>query len=109
MITHRIPIPNSRNNVQWALSGDIHRIFPPRIQIIIDDACLRYPLLVFIGQDHVRITASVHVTGFQILGLHHLDREDISGRFANLLELGWCVLCNHIGTCVDVDLLLESI
>ncbi len=109
VITHCIPIPDRSNDIQRALCGDIDSIFPPRVEVVVDNARLCNPLLVLVSQDHVRIAATIHVAGFQVFCLHHFDCEDICSGFADFLELRWGVLCDYFGTCIDVDFALEPI
>lgn len=109
MITHCVPIPDCSNDIQGTLSGDVHRILPTGIKVIINDAGLCNSLLVFIGQDHVRVTSTIHIASLQIFGLHNFDSKDVGGGLANLFELWRSILCNDIRTSVDVDFTFKSV
>lgn len=76
MITKRIPIPYRGDDVQRTLCADVDCLIPSRIKVAIHDPCLCKTLLVLIAQNHVWVTESVHVTGFQVFSFDDLDGED---------------------------------
>ena len=103
MIANCIPIPSSSDDVERALCGDVNGIFPSWIQVIVDNACFRDPLLMLVRQDDIGIAASVHVAGFEIFRLHNLDREHIRGRPAHLQSLRGRMLRDNFCATIDID------
>ena len=75
VIAEYVPVPHSRYDVDWPGRHDIHRLVPSRIETLIDRACLRESLLVFVSEHDIRVTETVDVASLQVLGLDDFDGE----------------------------------
>lgn len=108
MIAESVPIPDSRDDVEWPIGRDIDRLVPSRIEVTVDNSSLRKTLLILIAKDDIRVAQAVHVAGFEILRLDDLNGED-EVVVAN--ALGWRrrVLLNYLSACVNSDLTFQLV
>lgn len=109
MVAHCIPVPYSGNDIERALSDDIYRFIPARIQVTVDYSGLGKTFLILIAEDYIRVARSIHITSLEVLRFHNLDRENIIGGFFLPLRDWRRMTLDHSSTSVNVHFVLELV
>lgn len=109
VVSHGVPVPDSSDDIQWALRCDIYRLIPPWVQVAVNDPCLGQAFLILVTEHNVRIAVTANIASFEILCLDDLDSKDVVVNL--LLALGdrRCMPLNDSCTRIHIDLVLQFV
>ena len=109
VVSHRVPVPDRSDDVQWALGRNIHRFIPPRVQVAIYNPRLGQAFLIFITKNDVGIAVTTDITSLEIFCLDNFDCKDVIIDLLLALRNRRCMALNDSGARIYIDLVLQFI
>ena len=109
VVTHRIPVPDRSDGVQWALGRDIDRFIPPWVQVAIYNPRLGQAFLIFVTKNDVGIAVTTNIASLKIFCLDNFYCEDVIIDLLLALSDGRCMALNDSGARIYIDLVLQFV